>query len=173
MSGLSFIRDVAGRLTEILGIQTSAGAGDAGKIPALDSTGRFDVSMMPVGIAPEVVVCATSENLSGGNWINLYLNGGVITARKADGTTAGKECKGFVLAATTSPDNATVYQEGSNTGCSGLTVGTEYFLSTTAGGQTATAPSASGNVVQPLGVAVSATVINFIPSAPGHIVVKA
>ena len=173
MSGLSFLRDVAGRITEILGIQTSAGVADAGKIASLDAVGRWDISMMPVGVAAEVVTCATSENLSGGNWVNLYLNAAVLTARKADATTAGKEAKGFVLVASTSPADAVVYLEGSNTGVTGATIGTEYFLNTTAGGETATAPSASGNVVQPLGVATSATVINFIPSAPGHLVVKA
>lgn len=173
MAATSFLRSVAGRITEILGITTSAGAGDDGKIAALDSTGRFDISFMPVGVAAEVVTCATSENLTAGNWVNLYLNAAALTARKADATTVGKEAKGFVLVGSTSPANAVVYLEGSNTGCTGLTIGTEYFLDTTAGGQNATAPSATGNVVQPLGVATATTAINFIPSAPGNIVVKA
>lgn len=173
MAAKGFIRTVAGRLTEILGITTSAGAGNDGDIPALDSTGRLDVSFMPVGIAPEVVTCTTSENLSSGNWVNLYLATGVLTARKADATAAGKEAKGFVLASSTSGNDAVVYLEGSNTGVSGLTIGTEYWLHTTAGSQTATVPAATGNVQQPLGIATAATVVNFIQSTPAHIVVKA
>lgn len=173
MAAKTFLRNVAGRLSEVLGVVTSAGAGNDGDIPALDSTGRLDQSLMPVGILPEVVVCTTSENLSAGNWVNLYNNASTLTARKADATTSGKEAHGFVLASTTSGQNATVYRDGANTQCSGLTLGTEYFLHTTAGGQTSTAPSTSGNVVQPLGQATSATALQFTPIPAPHCVVVA
>ena len=173
MAGLSFLRNVAGRLTEILGLQTSAGAGDAGKIAALDSTGRFDITMMPVGITPEVASCTTSEDIAAGSWCNLYLSGGVLTARKADATAAGKECNGFVLASTTSGQTATVYLDGSNTQVTGLTIGTSYFLDTTAGGSTATAPSGSGNVVQCLGKATAATALMFVPTSITDTIVHA
>lgn len=173
MSAKTFLRSVAGRFTEIFGVVTSAGAGNDGDIPALDSTGRLDISLMPVGITPEVVSPVTSENLSAGNWVNLYLNGGVLTARKADATAAGKEADGFVLVGSTSPAAAVVYLEGSNTGVSGLTIGTDYFLHTTAGSQTSTAPSASGNIQQPLGRATSATALMFVPTRPAHSVVVA
>jgi hypothetical protein len=46
---------------------------------------------------------------------------------------------------------------------SGLTPGAKYFLATTAGGVSATAPSGSGNVVQPVGVAINATTLSFNP----------
>lgn len=173
MAGASFLRNVAGRITEILGLQTSAGAGDSGKIPALDSTGRLDSTMMPVGIVPEVVTCVTSEDLAAGNWVNLYSNSGTLTARKADATAAGKECHGFVLAGVTSPAAATVYREGANTACSGLTVGSQYFMHTTAGGQSTAAPSATGNVVQALGNAVSATSLQFVPTTVADTIVVA
>lgn len=173
MSAKKFLRNIAGRITEVLGIVTSAGAGNDGDIPALDSTGRLDISLMPVGVAAEVVTVSTTEDIASGSWVNLFLSGGVLKARKADATAAGKEAKGFVLAATTSGQDAVVYLEGSNTGLSGLTIGTEYFLHTTAGGTTATAPSSTGNVVQPLGIATDTSVINFIPSAPGHNIVVA
>jgi len=173
MAAKSFLRSVTGRITEFLGIQSSSGASNAGDIPALDDTGRLDISMMPVGIAAEVTVCDASENLSSGNWVNLWNDSGTQKARKADATSAGKEANGFVLAAVTSGASATVYMEGNNTALSGLTIGTEYWLHTTAGGQTSTAPSSTGNVQQPLGKAVSSSAINFIPSAPAHCVVKA
>lgn len=143
---------------------SSAGAGDAAKIVQLDGTGRIDNTMMPVGVGADVATIAAGENLAAGDFVNVY-NDSVAKARKADATTSGKEAHGFVLAAVTSGNNATVYFEGTNTGVTGLTPGV-VFLATTAGGATGTAPSSSGNVVQRLGVAVSATAINFEPHPP-------
>jgi hypothetical protein len=117
--------------------------------------------MMPVGIAADVALVAASENLAAGDFVNIFDSSGAKT-RKADATTAGKEAHGFVLSAVTSGNNATVYFEGTNTGVTGATPGPAY-LSATAGLSTSTAPSSSGNVVQRLGVAVSATAINFEP----------
>jgi hypothetical protein len=171
MAGNKYIINNAGVLTEVAAIQTSLGAADAGKIPALDPSGRFDTSMMPVGVAPEVDVMPASENLAAGDLVNIWTNAGVANARKADATTAGKEAVGFVLAAVTAPANATVYRASqSNTQVSGLTPGAKYFLSTTAGGITATAPSGSGNVVQSIGTAINATTLSF---NPGDVIVLA
>jgi hypothetical protein len=58
-----------------------------------------------------------------------------------------------------------VYFEGTNTGVSGKTPGVQFLL-TAAGTSGSTAPSGSGNVVQKLGVATSATSINFEPQQP-------
>ena len=160
-----YIYNNGGVLTEREGLQSSAGAGDAGKIPALDASGRIDNSMMPVGIGADTATIASSENLSAGDFVNVWNDGGTAKVRKADATSAGKHAHGFVLAAVTSPANATVYFEGTNTGVSGLTPGDQY-LATTAGGATATAPSSAGNVVQKLGVATSATSLNFEPQQP-------
>lgn len=88
-----------------------------------------------------------------------------LIVRKADATTAGKEAHGFVLAAVTSGNPATVYFEGTNTQVSGQTPG-PVFLQTTAGVGGPTVPSASGNVVQQIGVAVSATAVNFERGTP-------
>ena len=154
-----YIANVAGQLTEVSGLATSAGAGDAGKIPQLDGTGRIDNSMMPVGLAADTQAITTSEALAAGDWVNIWNSTGA-KARKADATVAGKEAMGFVLAAVGSGAVATVYFEGTNTQVAGQTPGRVY-LSTTAGtGQTA-APSAAGNVVQVLGFATSATTVNF------------
>lgn len=145
-------------------VASSAGAGDAGKVAALDGAGRLDATMMPVGIGADTASIQASENLAAGDFVNVHNSGGA-RVRKADATTAGKEAHGFVLGAVSSGANATVYFEGSNTGVSGQTPGT-VFLATTAGGATGTAPSASGNVVQKLGVAISATAINFERGEP-------
>lgn len=150
--------------TIINAIDESAGAGDAGKTVILDSTGRIDNSMMPVGIGADTAVIEASEALAAGDFVNVWNDSGA-KVRKADATTAGKEAHGFVLAAVSSAANATVYFEGTNTQVTGMTPG-NVFLATTAGLATSTAPSASGNVVQRLGFAVSATEINFEAQQP-------
>lgn len=155
-----YIRNNSGTLTEKEATVVSAGAGDAGEIVALDNTGRLDQSVMPVGIGPDVSQITASEALSAGDFVNIYNNLGTANARKADATTAGKQAHGYVLSAVDMGDPATVYFEGSNTQVSGATPG-PIFLATSAGGFTSTAPSSAGNVVQRLGVAVSATEINF------------
>lgn len=164
MAGNKYIANVSGTMTEVAAQQSSAGAGDAGKIPALDAAGRLDNSMMPVGIGADTASITASEALAAGDFVSVWDSSGP-KVRKADATTAGKEAHGFVLAAVSSGATATVYFEGSNTGVSGQIPG-RVFLSTTAGVATSTAPSGAGNVVQRIGVASSATAINFESSAP-------
>ncbi len=165
MAGDKYIYNNAGTLTEKAAVQTSAGAGNSGNIPALNSSGVLDNTFMPPGIVPATVSVVSSENLSAGNLVNIYNNAGTANVRKADATTAGKEAHGFVIAATTSPAAATVYFSDNNASITGATPGTQY-LSTTAGGITTTAPSASGNVVQRVGFASSATNLSFLYSDP-------
>ena len=164
MAAKKFLRLVNGVLTEIFGVQTSAGAGNAGDLVSLDDSGRIDNSMMPVGIGADTSTISASETLASGDWVNVWNNSGA-KVRKADATTAGKEAHGFVLAAVTSGNPATVYFEGTNTQVSGQTPG-PVFLQTTAGVGGPTVPSASGNVVQQVGVAVSATAVNFERNMP-------
>ena len=164
MAAKKFLRLVNGVLTEIFGVQTSAGAGNAGDLVSLDDSGRIDNSMMPVGIGADTSTISASETLAAGDWVNVWNNSGA-KVRKADATTAGKEAHGFVLAAVTSGNPATVYFEGTNTQVSGQTPG-PVFLQTTAGVGGQTVPSASGNVVQQIGVAVSATAVNFERNTP-------
>lgn len=165
MAAKKLLRLIGGVITEVFGVQTSAGAGNAGDIVALDDTGRLDNSMMPVGIGADTAVIEASENLSDGDWVNVWNDTGTAKVRKADATTAGKDTHGFVLAAFTSGNPATVYFEGTNTHVTGQTPG-PVFLQTTAGTGGATIPSASGNVVQQIGVAVSATAVNFERGTP-------
>ena len=164
MAAKKFLRLVNGVLTEIFGVQTSAGAGNAGDLVSLDDSGRIDNSMMPVGIGADTSTISASETLAAGDWVNVWNNSGA-KVRKADATTAGKEAHGFVLAAVTSGNPAAVYFEGTNTQVTGQTPGPVY-LQTTAGTGGATIPSASGNVVQQIGVAVSATAVNFERGMP-------
>lgn len=140
---------------------TSAGSGDSGKIVALNGSGQIDSTMLGAAGAPSLSL-PTSENLAAGALVNIDSSG---NARNANATDATKPAMGFVTAATTSPANATVYFPGqNNTGASGLTVGAPVYLSAaTAGAVTSTAPSASGNLVQQVGIAISATEFNFQP----------
>lgn len=192
-STTKILKNVSGALTEETTLTTSAGAGDANKVPALNSSGYLDPSMlnatvasagagdsgkvlrldgagridptaMPVGIGADTQSIQASENLSAGDFINVWNSTGA-RVRKADATTAGKHAMGFVLSAVTSGANATVYFEGTNTAVTGQTPG-DVFLATTAGTATTTAPNASGNVVQPIGIATSATSINFQYNRP-------
>lgn len=143
---------------------TSAGAGDAGKVVQLDTAGRIDSSMMPVGIGADTATINASEALAAGDFVNVWNNSGA-KVRKADATVAGKEAHGFVLSAVSNGSPATVYFEGTNTSVTGQTPG-PVFLSTTAGQAASAAPSASGNVVQRIGFATSATAVNFQSQLP-------
>ncbi|WP_254509873.1 hypothetical protein [Anatilimnocola floriformis] len=163
MAGNKYLKNASGTITEEAAIQSSAGAGDAGKIPALDSAGKLDNSMMPTGIGGDTKQIVASEALSAGNLINVYNNAGTLNMRKADATTAGKEANGFVLSSVSSSATGTAYFEQLITGLSGLTVGAQYYLSTTAGTPSTTVPSTSGNIVQKIGRALSATELLFMP----------
>jgi hypothetical protein len=164
MAGDKYIYNNAGALTEKAAVQASAGAGDAGKIPALDAAGRLDTTMMPVGIAADTAIITASEALAAGDFVNVHNSTGA-KVRKADATVAGKEAHGFVLSAVSNAASATVYFEGTNTGVTGQTPG-PVFLATTAGQASGTAPSGTGNVVQRVGFAISATAINFQSQPP-------
>jgi len=159
-----YLYNNAGAITEKAAIQSSAGAGDAGKIPALDTNGRIDNSMMPVGIGADTASITTSEALAAGDLVNVWNSTGA-KARKADASAAGKEAHGFVLAAVSSGAAATVYFEGTNNQVTGLTPGVQ-FLSTTPGQATATAPSGAGQVVQRVGFATAAAALNFQSQNP-------
>lgn len=150
-----------GRTEENSGVTTSAGAGDVGKLPQLDATGKLDTSVMPSGIGAESESATATEPLSAGDFVNIYDNVGVKSVRKADGTTPGKEANGFVLAAFASSAAATVFTDGANTQRTGLIGGTTYYLSATAGGLTISPLTTTGHIHQKLGKASSATSLIF------------
>lgn len=159
-----FLSLVSGVITEVQALVTSAGAGDAGKIVSLDAGGHIDTTVLPPGVGPDTLTITTSEALSAGNFVNVWTSTGT-KVRKADATVAGKEAHGFVLSSASSGASATVYFSGSNTAVTGLTVGPQY-LQTTAGSSGTTAPTGSGNVVQLVGVANSATSVDFNRGTP-------
>jgi hypothetical protein len=153
MSGDLYLKNNAGRISEQAAVQTSSGVANAGNIAALDSSGHFDITLLPTSVGAETISLPASENLTAGNLVNIWSNAEVTSLRKADATTAGKEADGYVTANVTSGQNGTIYLEGVNAALTGLTIGIIYFLDTIAGGVTSTAPSASGNVNQTVGKA--------------------
>jgi hypothetical protein len=158
-----YIANVTGKLKEVQPITTSAGAGDASKIIQTDSTGRIDNSLMPVGIGAEVAVGTAGEALTAGNFVNLFSGATGLGVRKADASTNAKPADGFVLNSySNAQSGVTVYLlSQTNTAVTSLTLGSEYWLDTTPGAVTTTAPSASGNIVQLLGRATSTTSLLF------------
>lgn len=153
--------------TETEGLVTSSGVGDAGKIPALDASGKLDTTVMPSGVGAQTKTLVASENLADGDWVNVWDDSGTPKMRKADASAAGKAADGYVLAAVTSGASGTCYLSGTNSHVTGLTGGSRYFLSpSTPGVATATVPTGAGQVVQILGRAVSATELPFQPGVP-------
>ncbi len=105
-----------------------------------------------------------SQTLAAGDFVNLHTVTGALRMRKADATDETKQADGFVKAAVTSGNSDVIYGPGQvNDSLSGLTPGAAYYLSTTPGLATTTAPSTTGNLVQHLGKALSATNILFDP----------
>jgi hypothetical protein len=146
------------RLETKLSIVTSAGAGNDGDLVALDANGKIDVSVLPTGVGAETISATAGEILAAGNFVYLNGSGQVM---KADGPT-GKPATGFVIAGFASAATATVYMiSQTNTGVTGLTAGTQYYLGT-GGATTATPDVATANaVVQLIGTANSTTSIVF------------
>ena len=152
-----------GQLAEKAALSSSAGAADANKIVSTNGEGKLDVTLMPDGIAADVAVLPASEDLSAGQLVNVFDDSGTAKARKADASN-GRRAVGFVKAAVTSGQNATVFKEGTMAG-SGLTIGSPTYLGTN-GAATQTAPSTTGHISQEIGVAISATEIEFEPQQP-------
>lgn len=156
-----FLKLVSGVPTDTLALTASAGAGDAGRVPKLDSGGKLDASMMPTGIGAETRTVQASENLAAGDLVNFHFATGP-RMRKADATTPGKKAHGFVLTSVTSGTSGTVYPEQAViTGLTGITTGAEQFLATTAGGRTESSPTAAGQVSQSVGFGISTTEVLF------------
>ncbi len=155
--------DTNGKLQEKKAIKSSAGASDANKILQTNDDGHIDASFLP---ASEEVTKTASEALDAGDIVNFWDDGGTAKMRKAD-ASGGKPAHGFVLNSVSASADGTAYTEGLITGLSGLTPGAVQFLSdSTAGDVTETPVTTSGNLLQRVGVAESATTISFERGEP-------
>lgn len=172
MAGEKFLKESNGKIQEAVATQTG-GSGNENKIPSLDAAGLLDPTMLPTGVGPDTASIVASENLSAGDFVNIWDDGGTAKVRKAIADGTDKTADGFVLASVTSPASALVYFEGRNTARSGLSIGTVLYLSdSTAGSVTVTAPSGTGQEIQRLGKAYSATAMTT-EGLSGQIIKKA
>lgn len=152
-----------GAQSEYAGKSTSSGAGDAGEFPILDGSGKLDTSFMPTGFGSDVNTLVAGEALAAGDFVYVLAGG---TVMKADATTFAKRAMGYVIASVLNAGNATVYFDDSNSALSGLTPGSTYYLSATAGLATLTAPTTATQFVQELGIATSATALHVNIKTP-------
>lgn len=153
-----------GGMAEVAPTVVSPGAAAAGQAVGLDPTGKLDASVLPVGIGPSTAILTASEALSAGALVNVWSNAGVFSARNADNSATGKEAHGFVVAAAAAGAPATVYFADLNNQLSALTPGIQFLGP--AGTVVGTAPIGTGKVVQRVGLAVSATTLDFEPMPP-------
>lgn len=143
----------------------------ANAIVGTNAAGTIDVSFLPTGVGPEIITATATETIAAGAFVNIFNNSGVISVRNADATTNAKPAHGFVLSAYVTTNVATIYISGQiNTGQTGLTLGAEYFLSTTPGAivpaATAAGYTTTGNILQRVGVADKTSEIVFSPYLP-------
>lgn len=156
-----FLARESGKTVQKFAVNVSAGAADAGKLPALGATGRLDLTMLPVGVGVQTVAAKGSEILTSGDFVNFHDDAGTFSARKADNATA-KRADGFVKASTVVADDVLVYPlDGLNDARVGMTAGAAYWLGT-AGGIISTPldetdDTNAGKLSQYLGYAKSAT----------------
>ncbi len=155
-----FLKLVDGVITEEKAVVEGGTQDKDGMIPALDEDGRLDTSVMPEGLGAETIVTETSEALSAGDMVNLWDDAGTVKARKAKALDNTRPAHGYVAEGYDLGANATIFTDSYLT-TTGLTVGSKYYLSTTAGAITATAPDGEGNVVQMVGFALSPTKLAF------------
>lgn len=166
MASNLFLSIQSGVTKLLTAISSSSGVADANKIVATGSDGRIDNTLMPVGIGVDTKTFPSSENLSAGNYVNIWDDTGTLKVRKADASN-GRAANGFVLAAVTSPNNATVYLRGENTQVSGRSIGPVWLSNTVAGEGTQTPPTYNtGDIMQILGFSTAATSDYFEYDSP-------
>lgn len=153
---------------EVEAVVVSAGEASSGKIVALDSTGKFDESLMPAGIGPFSLTFPASEDINIAHpLINIWNDSGTLRVRNANATGATKPCHGFVKANVSSLATATVYFPNNIVGgFVELTPGSNYYLSADTNGgaiiESAAFAYSSGKIIQFIGFAISTTQIYFV-----------
>ncbi len=147
-------------------IQAFTGTPD--ELVSTNASGYIDSSLIdPAALDDKKVTVTSGEALTAGQLVyfdetdsgNAYIAG--YDASLPAGANAAE---GYVLTSVGAAASVDVYLSGSITGLAGLTPGDTYYLDT-AGAVTATAPTldTSGDINQPIGVALSATELCFTP----------
>lgn len=160
----TFLTLANGMQNLVQAIKSSAGVADANKVVSTGDTGKIDASLLPPEVALTTESRETTEGLSAGNFVNEYDDAGTTKVRLADPTN-DRPATGFVASAFTIGQTATVLPLGQNNDALiGLVPGTTYFASVTSPGGIMTgaalfAAIATDNLIQPLGIATSTTVL--------------
>ena len=182
---------IEGEQYEREAVDMSDGAADAGEIVALNDqgildptimnaaltgndvvvmtnpVGRLDMAIMPVGLGLDITELEASEDLTGGDLVNIHFDTGVFKVRRASASN-NRPANGFVEGAVTTGEIAQIYREGTNAGVSGLTA-PKVFLSITPGGVTSAAPTGTGVIQQCVGVAHAPTAFYFESGKVTHL----
>lgn len=104
---------------------------------------------------PPGYVLPASEAIAGGDLLNIYVNAGVMTQRKADASDPTKFCNAFSLSATGNGLTGPVQFAGFNDKVAVGSGASEVWLSdVTPGAFTASPPTTSGHLLQTVGTAV-------------------
>lgn len=151
--------DTNGGLKEVAGA-TTGGVGDANSIPALDSNGRLALGMMPVGVAAEIKTGNAFEAITANALVYLRSDGTVANASNVSG---GHYAEGWANNSAAIGAAVQVNFEGTISGLTGLTPEGRVYLGAS-GALTQTIPAGSGVLYQEVGVAISATEVNFTNS---------
>mgnify|MGYP000897683883 CR=1 FL=1 len=150
------IDDVTGGVKEVAPVAIG-GSGSENRIPSLDSGGRLDSSMMPVGVAPEVKTGNAFETITAKDLVYFKSDG---TVAKASNTSGGHYAQGWAANGASVGQPVTVNFEATITGLSGLTPESMCFLGA-AGAITQTVITGANTLYQEVGVAISATEVQF------------
>ena len=155
---ISVFDTVANRFKSMIAVVVSAGAADAGKPVALDSTGKLDSTLLP---GSAIDSAEASEAIAAGEAVNVWDDGGTRKIRKADASN-GRRADGFATEAIASAATGKFDTDGKAAVAAAGVIGTRYYLSAaTAGAITATAPTAATEIVQSVGIACDAGVLQI------------
>ena len=138
-------------------VKLPLGSPSAGRFLRTDSTLAASVAGLVSDISG--LTCLSGDAV--GDWV--YVSA-ASTVAKADADDTAKIPAIGVIVSKESTTSCTVRVSGLVTGASGLTAGATYYLSTTAGQMTATAPAAPNAV--PVAVALSTTSYVVLPAGP-------
>lgn len=155
---------------QVAALESSAGAGDEGKIVALNASGKIDATMMPADYDPEgyYLSVTAAGNIAAGDLVN-YHNASGAKVRKADCSSNGFFANGFAPAAIldTVAGNIRLAQGTLTKTGHGLAIGaTVYQDPATPGGLTVTPPSTTGQYAQRVGFVIDANTIQIDCQTP-------
>lgn len=157
-----FLNITSGRTKQEDAINSSAGAGDAGKLIKLDAAGLLDSTFIPEFEDKHVDV-VLDENVGIGDVVQAFDDGGTLKVRKASAASGAplKPMHGWMEEAGVAAETKKVhFGNGPMVRTAhGFTPGNTLWLSTTAGLLTATPPSGTGQIVQLVGRAIDVNTI--------------